>query len=438
MAHSRYQECTKSELDLFAAPHIQTSIEKAQWVEYFPISNITESGPVEFNISGSGEEYTDLRQAWLYVKVKVTKDDGGNLVDGTDKVGPSNLFLQTLFSQVDVSLNDKMITESTNTNPYKALISTLLTYGSDAKRSQLTAEMFYKDTAGKMDVVDPSATSPNQGLKTRYSFIKESATVELIGPLHVDLFYQDRLLLNGVSIRVRLNRSKNSFSLLSGIDGASYKVTLSHASLFVRKVKLYSDTFLAHAAALEHAPALYPMRRIECKALSIPQGNMSFSPDDVFLGQIPKRIILGLVENSAFNGAYNKNPFNFKHFKATQVGVLVNGESVPMKALQLNFDQKQYMTGYMSLFTGTGMLYHDQGNEITRSDYPNGYTLYAFDLSPDLAAGPHVSSTKQGNLRLSFQFAEGLPSTVNCIIYAEFDAHIEIDANRNVTYNWSL
>ena len=204
MAHSRYQECTKSELDLFAAPHLQTSIEKAQWVEYFPISNITESGPVEFNISGSGEEYTDLRQAWLYVKVKVTKDDGGNLVDGTDKVGPSNLFLQTLFSQVDVSLNDKMITESTNTNPYKALISTLLTYGSDAKRSQLTAEMFYKDTAGKMDVVDPSATSPNQGLKTRYSFIKESATVELIGPLHVDLFYQDRLLLNGVSIRVRL------------------------------------------------------------------------------------------------------------------------------------------------------------------------------------------------------------------------------------------
>lgn len=437
MAHSHYQECTKSELDLFAAPHLQRNIDKAQWVEYFPVSNITDSGPVEFKVSGSGEEYTELRQAWLYVKAKVTKADGTNIVDGTDKVGPSNLFLQTLFSQVDVSLNDKMITESTNTNAYKAMMSTLLTYGSDAKKSQLSAELFYKDTAGRMDVADPSAASPNSGLKTRYSFIKDSSTVELVGPLHVDLFYQDRLLLNGVSIRIRLNRSKNSFSLLSAMGDADYKVVISHASLFVRKVKLYSDTFLAHEAALKHAPALYPFRRIECKALSIPRGNMSFSPDDVFLGQIPKRITIGLVENAAFNGAFDKNPFNFKHFKATQVGVFVNGESVPSKALQLNFEKDQYMAGYMSLFTGTGILYHNQGNEITRSDYPKGYTLYAFDLSPDLSAGPHVSSIKQGNLRISFQFAEGLPSTVNCIIYAEFDAHIEIDENRNVTYNWT-
>lgn len=167
---ARYQECTKSELDLFAAPHFQTNIDKAKWGEYFPVSTVSDSGPLDFKISGSGEEYTDLKHVWLHVKVKVTKSDGTDLVDGTDKVGPGNLFLQTMFSEVIVSLNDKVITESTNTYPYKAMLITLLTYGSDAKKSQLTAELFYKDTAGKMDVVDPSAASPNQGLKTRFGF----------------------------------------------------------------------------------------------------------------------------------------------------------------------------------------------------------------------------------------------------------------------------
>lgn len=436
MAHSRSSTCSKSELDLFLPPSVQVNIDKAQWNEYFPVSNITDSGPIEFHITGSGEEYTDLRQAWLFVKTKVIKGDGNEL-DVGEKVGPVNLFFQALFGQVDVTLNDKLISDSTNTYPFVAMIETLATYGSDAKKSQLTAGLFYKDTAGKMDEGDPNATTPNKGLQSRYNFIKESSIVEMMGPLHSDFFKQDRLLLNGVGLRIRLNRSKNAFCLMSSVPDAAYKVIISHASLFVRKVLVSPDTFLGHVEALKHAPALYPIRRVQCKVLSIPRGNMSFTPDDVFLGQIPKRIVLALVENEAFNGAYKKNPFNFQHFKATQVGVYVNGESMPMKALQLNFDQNQYLSGYMSLFSGLGLLYHDQGNAISREEYPEGYTMYAFDLSPDLSAGPHVSALKQGNLRLGFQFAEGLPSTVNCIIYAEFDSIIEIDANRNITFNWS-
>ena len=64
MAHpTRSQHCGKSELDLFLAPTVQTNIERGQWIEYFPVSNITDSGPIEFNVSGSGDEFTDLRQA---------------------------------------------------------------------------------------------------------------------------------------------------------------------------------------------------------------------------------------------------------------------------------------------------------------------------------------------------------------------------------------
>lgn len=36
-------------------------------------------------------------------------------------------------------------------------------------------------------------------------------------------------------------------------------------------------------------------------------------------------------------------------------------------------------------FSGTDKTNHDEGNVISREVYPGGYTLYAFDLTPDLS-----------------------------------------------------
>ena len=70
-------------------------------------------------------------------------------------MGIVNNFLHSLFKQVDVFLKEKQVTRAT------------LNYGPAAKESQLTAAMFYKDTAGKMDVADPTlaAANANMGLK---------------------------------------------------------------------------------------------------------------------------------------------------------------------------------------------------------------------------------------------------------------------------------
>ena len=103
--HHESQECTKSELDLFTIPATQTSITKGQWIEYHPLSNINDTGPIEFNVSGTGEECLDLAKTQLLVKAKITKANCTAL-DAETKVGPVNLFLHSLLSQVDVSLNE--------------------------------------------------------------------------------------------------------------------------------------------------------------------------------------------------------------------------------------------------------------------------------------------------------------------------------------------
>ena len=135
--HHESQECTKSELDLFTIPATQTSITKGQWIEYHPLSNITDNGPIEFNVSGTGEEYLDLARTQLFVKAKITKANGTAL-DPNTEVGPVNLFLHSLFSQVDVSLNERLISPSTNTYPYRAMIETLLNYGGGRGQNKST------------------------------------------------------------------------------------------------------------------------------------------------------------------------------------------------------------------------------------------------------------------------------------------------------------
>ncbi|GFY41809.1 uncharacterized protein F54H12.2 [Trichonephila inaurata madagascariensis] len=307
-----FPECVKSEIELFHLPATQTAVERGQWVEFHPLSNVFDGGPVEFHISGSGEEYLDLSQTQLYLKAKIVKSDGSPIEKGAE-ISPVNLFLHSLFSQVDITLNERLVSNSSNTYPYRSYIETLLNHGIDSKTSQLTCEMFYKDN--------------KEGLKKRSAFFESSASVDMIyiGPLHCDLFHQERLLLNLVDLKIKLIRSKPEFCL-HGKKG--YKVTLEKITLLVRKVHVSPGVVLGHMKALEKETAKYKINRVLCKVYSIPQGSMSFVQDNIFIGQMPKRIVVRYVDNDSFHGTFEKS-FDFKHYDINFIGVYVDGQPTP-------------------------------------------------------------------------------------------------------------
>ena len=85
-----------------------------QWVEHRPTASLSTGVPIEFLITGSGNDYLDLASTYLYVRGKVKKADGTDL-DTDNPVEPVNSWLHTLFSPVDVSLNGMLVKPSTNT-----------------------------------------------------------------------------------------------------------------------------------------------------------------------------------------------------------------------------------------------------------------------------------------------------------------------------------
>ena len=146
------------------------------------------------------------------------------------------------------------------------------------------------------------------------SFTDEGAAVDLIGRIHSDVFFQDRFMLNEVNVKVRLVRNKDSFRFMSGEANASYKVKIISAVLLVRKVPLSQSVFLAHAKALESELAKYPIRRVVCQTYTIPTESLDRNHEKLFTGQLPTRLVIGCVDNDAFNGNYTKNPYHFKNF----------------------------------------------------------------------------------------------------------------------------
>ena len=151
-------ECVKTELDVFSVPPTQTSIEYGNYVYYHPLSSITDSGSIEFDVSSSGKNYLDFANANILVKAKITRGNGNDNTDA-NHAGGVNLFLQSLFQQVDVSLNEVQVSQSAGTYAYRAYIESLLSYGPQAKISELTAASYYKDTAGNMNRPNPNHVS---------------------------------------------------------------------------------------------------------------------------------------------------------------------------------------------------------------------------------------------------------------------------------------
>lgn len=425
-------ECSKAELELFTVPPTNISMEKGTVTEHLPISSLNGGGPIEFHVT-SAEEYIDVGRTFLYIKAKITKANGNNMA-ADDGVGPVNLFLHSLFSQVDITLNNKLITPSVNTYPYRAYIEKLLSYGTDAKNSQLSSELWYIDSVD-MDAKNPlddTETTANPGLVSRGDFMKESSSVEMMGRLHCDIFLQDRYLMKGTDMNIKLTRSAELFHLMSN-KGTGFKTVIEDAVLFVRKVKLNPAIPNAHDKLLNQGKlAKYPVRRSVVSTFTISQGSMSINKDNVIMGQLPRRIIVGLVKNTAFNGVVTENPFNFQHFKLTYLALKVGSEQFPSKPLTPNYDSDLFLRSYMTLFEGTGMLNDNRGHGITRTSYKDGFALYAFDMTPDMTDGSHVDLIKHGNIKMELQFKEALASTVNVIVYAEYDNVIQVDRARNV------
>ncbi|XP_018355592.1 PREDICTED: uncharacterized protein F54H12.2-like [Trachymyrmex septentrionalis] len=299
----------------------------------------------------------------LSLRIRVESERGNSTSVASDsraKVDPVNHLLHSMFNQIDVYFNQKFISPN-NAYAYRAYIKALLNYASLAKTSHLTSCLWDADIPDYMDDTLDSS-NPNIVLERRTQYIQGNHALDLIGHLHCDVFNQDKFLINGVEVRMRLVRSKDSFCLME--SKTISKIHILDASLFVRKAKVSVDVLLAHARMLSKTIAKYPFTRVEVKIFTIHADVVGESIDNAILGQLSKQIIVGFVDSEAFNGDRKLNPFNFKNNRINFFSLYADDMQIPNRLIQPNFSKNEplYFETYHTLFSGTDIHFLNEGN----------------------------------------------------------------------------
>ena len=299
-----------------------------------------------------------------------------------------------------------------------------------------------------MDTDDPTLAAAhantNQGLKKGYEFSHKSGIIEMAGLIFCDVFRSERLLLSFVDLKIILNRNINEFCLMASEADVDYRVKLTEAYLKIRKVKVSPSISIAHELALKKGPAIYPVRRVECKTFIISAGNLSLRKDNVYNGLVPKTFVFGMVDSAAFNGAYRKNPYNFKTYTTSFLGVTVNGEEVGYPSDPYSFPMRQQIPDILKLTLPCSRALENYFImlETTSRAMILGMVMPCMLLTcadtPDMCgSSDHFNVVQRGNLAVDIKFSTAPTDAVSLVCYGEFENTIDIDSERNVVYDYS-
>lgn len=426
-----YTECMKSELDLFARQPLQTNILKTEQVGYKPLTSLENPTTIEFACFGHGDAYFDLSSIMLRFKIQITKANGAVYAEAdANQVGLVNNILHSMIQQVNVSLNGKNISMPDNNYAYRAYIESLLNFGNDAGKTHLETCGWIADSKA----VDNLANL--DGLKLRTEKTKNSKILEVVGKIHADMLNQPLLLLNNVDVRISLSLHKPEFFIL-GADTDNSLVKILSATMTMNHVTVNPNVMIAHHKILEKTNAVYPYKRVEVKSFTVSARSNIISLENVVLGQIPTRLVFGMVDTDAFVGRKSKNPFNFKNNNISSFVLFVNGTQIPGEPIEMDFTNNNITArAYSTLFEANGILHANEGNLITLDQFTHGYFLLAFDLTADSTGNASCKSLiDQGTVRIEARFETALTNTITCLAFLEYDTLLEIDKTRNIILN---
>ncbi|GFT80871.1 uncharacterized protein TNCV_2714951 [Trichonephila clavipes] len=322
--------------------------DRSSFVEIHPVASISDNNTIEFLISGLGESYFDLSHLFLHVQARILKGNG-EAFQNDDKCGPINYLLNTMFAECHISLNDRQIS-SENNYAYKAYIQSMLFHSESSQKNLLSAGLFVKDTAGKFDDVTLTDAGLNKGLRKRWDRVKNGKVFDMCGILHTDIGTQSKLLINGTSIRIRLIKAKNEFSLLAATG--DYRLQIENISIYVRKCEISSSILVAHEKALEQSLIQMPFTRIEVKTFTVSSSLKSVIIPNGVNGVLPSRII-------------------------------ENGIQIPTTAYTPDYAKDLYARNYLSLFTDlaqhkTNVSYDDYKENICLLSLSDSRLRYGF------------------------------------------------------------
>lgn len=434
----------KSEFNYYKKQNLQSSVQEVYAREFSPIAPLVAGGQFEFIIEGGADGvYMDLAHSFCIFKVKITQADGQNRVANAQAVGPINNLAHSMFQRIEVYLGNKQIGDANGLYPYRAYFDTLFNFNKDAEQTWLANQLFIKDTAGQMSVRNFVAEGLNKGLLARTAYFDENREVQLIMRPDLDIFNSDTIIPPNVPMRLRFHPSPHAFVLVrpdtvQNTADVNYQLRITDAKLFIRTLVATpsQELGLKYATKGTKLNRRINFERKTLKHITVTRGQTVVDIDNIYIGEIPKRIVMVIVSDAALAGSYTTNPFNFQHYELEHLLFYVDGKPIPQKPFSPNYQTHQYLREYHALYEAFGVDFENRGLGFSRNEFATGYNIYSIDTTPDPGAKNSISLPRNGTIRIEVKFRQALQETVDLVFMSAYDSFIEFDEHNNVLFNF--
>jgi len=443
---NRSRQGMPSELGLFSVPPTQIAVNRSFESKILPETVATSDGPYNFNIPGDAN-YLDLNRTYVRMMFRLTQHNGAPITAGdagaNGKVGVINMLGLTFFKQMKLFFNSTLVYDSEATFAYKNYLEYELNYGTDAKETYLRSMLYTKENA--------ALANTENGYDKRVAMFAStppvapgdnpiSKYVDTFVPLSCPIFNQSRYLINHMDVRIELYRNDDAFCIMN-FNNPVVKIDVAKMELYVRKIELLKSVDLGLNSALlkKDSPAKYPIRRTQVLTRQIQGGLRSFEERVLFAGQIPRRLVIGLVSPTAFYGTYGEDPFVFAPFNLSKIHVTAANRNYPDMPLELNYAHNIYQRAYHMLSSGTGKAGSNEGNAITSEEFLSTHNLYVFNMTKDGNDGDHWEQIETGPTEIHLEFSADTPANgLKLLVYAEYDNTIYINHSRETRFDYSV
>jgi hypothetical protein len=245
-------------------------------------------------------------------------------------------------------------------------------------------------------------------------------------------------MLSNIEIELEIMPNDTNFCILElPTTTTQYKFEIISLRLYVKSLELMPSLAYEISQKLEKTPARYAIRRSSTKAHYISENRTEFTTM-VWSDQVPRRVILGLVENSTYIGNKNKSPFKFLLFNTREISVFVNGRSYPSNLYNLDYPNDLCVCPYHEMMKAMGFAYSPESNGISLSKYKKGCCLYVFNLNNSGEENPSFNLISEGTTSVNIKFSQPVPAGgIVLISIALFDSIIYIDGRKNVISDYN-
>jgi hypothetical protein len=357
--------------DVFNTLPYQTGVESIQTQLIRPLNSIQHETNIDFQI-GHGETQFLHPDVILNLTCSITDNDGTSKLKDGASVTPENNTLDSLFEHLKIQINNQNLDLDSTDHKYKCMFEHLLSFNHTAKSVFLKVRGYDTDWEEKV---------------ARFKALKGRKIFSLTGRLSHPMLNISRFLPPGMNLTITLKPSKSAFVLridskVVGTQPTAPQLVINDAYLIIKKVTPTAVQFNNYMSNLARNKTLrYQINRTQTRYINIVQGTKGLDIPGIVRGVIPRRLIFGLVDHLAMNGAYDKDPYKFEHFDLTGVNVLLNGHSV-RPAYDLNFHLTEDYSSrctrpYYDLIHSIGQI-NKTSIDITYENFLDGTTLFAY------------------------------------------------------------